>query len=219
MVSTDHREKRRWESNPLRPVCSRLPGRLAPASCHALAGNRTQRFEIHNLVCSRYTTGTITFRHALQANEASGRRGIRTLMPFAGALFSKEARRTVSGYLMNSEAHEPTHASPVSGSRSSAQRESNPHVRLGKAVGYRYIMGTRLTDSELSKRESTGWESNPRRRVTGAVSWPLEDQCVLSGTGGARTLTARLRAACSAAEPRAETREWGRGDSNPHLPA
>jgi hypothetical protein len=24
----------------------------------------------------------------------------------------------------------------------SAQRESNPHVRLGKAIGCRYIMGT-----------------------------------------------------------------------------
>ena len=27
-------------------------------------------------------------------------------------------------------------------SLTSAQRESNPHVRHGKAVGYRYIMGT-----------------------------------------------------------------------------
>ncbi len=33
----------------------------------------------------------------------------------------------------------------------SAQRESNPHVRHGKAVGYRYIMGT-LTEAELSKK-------------------------------------------------------------------
>jgi hypothetical protein len=32
----------------------------------------------------------------------------------------------------------------------SAQRESNPHVRHGKAVGYRYIMGT-ITVPELSR--------------------------------------------------------------------
>ena len=32
----------------------------------------------------------------------------------------------------------------------SAQRESNPHVRHGKAVGYRYIMGT-IAFPELSK--------------------------------------------------------------------
>ena len=31
---------------------------------------------------------------------------------------------------------------PRSSSTESAQRESNPHVRHGKAVGYRYIMGT-----------------------------------------------------------------------------
>ena len=32
----------------------------------------------------------------------------------------------------------------------SAQRESNPHVRHGKAIGYRYIMGAWL-EAELSK--------------------------------------------------------------------
>ena len=72
----------------------------------------------------------------------------------------------------------------------SAQRELNPHVRHGKAVGYRYIMGT-IAVPELSKRaESTGWDSNPRRRLTRAESSPLDDQCLHeSGTGGARTLT------------------------------
>jgi hypothetical protein len=71
----------------------------------------------------------------------------------------------------------------------SAQRESNPHVRHGEAVGYRYIMGTFAVPG-LSKIESTGWDSNPRRRLTSARSSPLDDQCLLrSGTGGARTLT------------------------------
>ena len=71
----------------------------------------------------------------------------------------------------------------------SAQRELNPHIRHGKAVGYRYIMGTFAVPG-LSKIESTGWDSNPRRRLTSAVSSPLDDQCLLrSGTGGARTLT------------------------------
>jgi hypothetical protein len=73
--------------------------------------------------------------------------------------------------------------------RRSAQRESNPHVRHGEAVGYRYIIGT-FAVPRLSKIESTGWDSNPRRRLTRAESSPLDDQCVLrSGTGGARTLT------------------------------
>ena len=72
----------------------------------------------------------------------------------------------------------------------SAQRESNPHFRLGKAIGCRYIMGTVLRSRIVKETESTGWDSNPRRRITGAVSWPLDDQCrSRNGTRGARTLT------------------------------
>ena len=59
----------------------------------------------------------------------------------------------------------------------SAQRESNPHIRHGKAVGCRYIMGAWL-ETELSMIKSTGWESNPRPRVTKAGSLPLDDQCL-----------------------------------------
>src|SRR5947209_19143179 len=74
-------------------------------------------------------------------------------------------------------------------SLTSAQLESNPHVRHGKAEGCRYIMGTFAVPG-LSKIESTGWDSNPRRRLTRAESSPLDDQCAhRSGTGGARTLT------------------------------
>ena len=61
----------------------------------------------------------------------------------------------------------------------SAQRELNPHIRHGKAVGYRYIMGadriTRL--SKIKLLQSTGWDSNPRCRITNAESSPLNDQC------------------------------------------
>ena len=46
--------------------------------------------------------------------------------------------------------------------------------------------------------ESTRWDSNPRRRGTGAESSPLDDQCVErltspSGTRGARTLTSPVK--------------------------
>ena len=72
----------------------------------------------------------------------------------------------------------------------SAQRESNPHFRLGKAVGCHYIMGTRHRSRIVKETESTGWDSNPRRRITGAESSPLDDQCNhQNGTRGARTLT------------------------------
>jgi hypothetical protein len=59
----------------------------------------------------------------------------------------------------------------------SAQRESNPHFRLGKAVGYRYIMGTVHRGRIVKDSESTGWDSNPRFRVTKAESSPLDHQC------------------------------------------
>ena len=44
------------------------------------------------------------------------------------------------------------------------------------------------------RTESTGPDSNRRRRITGAESWPLDDQCfVVSGTGGIRTLTCLVK--------------------------
>src|SRR3954471_1719402 len=98
---------------------------------------------------------------------------------FEPAISCSQGRRIGQAFL-----HPESSRSPIS-----AQRESNPHVRHGEAVGYRYIMGTFAVPA-LSKIESTGWDSNPRRRLTRAESSPLDDQCVLrSGTGGARTLT------------------------------
>ncbi len=120
---------------------------------------------------------------------------------------STGGRNRTCELLFNREAHEPAHATPVTkpdlsrGGRirtgvllvpnqadcqafprpessrlPSAQRESNPHFRHGKAAGCRYIMST-FADAELSKTESTGWDSNPRRRITGAESSPLDDRC------------------------------------------
>ena len=76
----------------------------------------------------------------------------------------------------------------------STQPESNRHFLHGKQIGIRYIMGA-LSDFELSKNESTGRESNPRRRITGAESSPLDDQClfVASGTRRARTVTSLVK--------------------------
>ena len=75
----------------------------------------------------------------------------------------------------------------------SAQRESNPHFRHGKAVGYRYIMSADGMN-QLSKNFREHWDSNPRCRITSAVSLPLNDQCWLSSEiGGARTLTCPVK--------------------------
>jgi hypothetical protein len=70
------------------------------------------------------------------------------------------------------------HSGPY-GRTESAQRESNPHFRLGKAVGYRYIMGTVHRGRIVKDSESTRWDSNPRFRVTKAESSPLDHQCTI----------------------------------------
>ena len=82
----------------------------------------------------------------------------------------------------------------------SAQRESNPHIRHGKADQLASCQSVPAAATswalallliQLSKNnQSTGSDSNRRRRITGAESWPLDDQCfVFSGTRGIRTLT------------------------------
>ena len=50
--------------------------------------------------------------------------------------------------------------------------------------------------AELSKIESTGWESNPRPRVTRAVSSPLDDQCLSVGPVGIEPTSSGLRDRC-----------------------
>ena len=47
----------------------------------------------------------------------------------------------------------------------SAQRESNPHFRLGKAIGCRYIMGTDFRSRFVKEIKSTGWDSNPQADI------------------------------------------------------
>ena len=66
----------------------------------------------------------------------------------------------------------------------SAQRESNPHIRHGKAVGCRYIMGAWLA-AELSKikEHREGIEpslppTNAARRCPECGVLPLDHQCL-----------------------------------------
>ncbi len=100
---------------------------------------------------------------------------------FEPAISCSQGRRISQAFLHPESPRSPT----------SAQRESNPHVRHGKAVGYRYIMGT-ITVAELSRSQehrvgleptSTPYEGG----VFAARRAVLELHHV--GTGGARTLT------------------------------
>ena len=52
---------------------------------------------------------------------------------------------------------------------------------------------------KLSNIESTGPDSNRRHRITGAESWPLDDQCVSVGPEGLEPSPTRLRAGNAAA--------------------
>ena len=88
----------------------------------------------------------------------------------------------------------------------SAQRESNPHFRHGKATGCRYIMGA-FRCAELSNNKSTGRDSNPRRRTTNAArgarcgilaSWTTS-AFVSVGPEGLEPSPGGLRVRCAAA--------------------
>ena len=97
----------------------------------------------------------------------------------------------------------------------SAQRELNPLFRPGKAAGCRYIMGACVT-TKLSTSESTGPDSNRRHRITGAESWPLDDQCLLSvGPEGLEPSPARLRAGNAAANTLVLCLQLARWELNP----
>src|SRR5262245_31881049 len=48
--------------------------------------------------------------------------------------------------------------------------------------------------TKLSRSESTGPDSNRRIRITGAESWPLDDQCLSVGPEGLEPSPAWLRA-------------------------
>ena len=97
----------------------------------------------------------------------------------------------------------------------SAQRESNPHFRHGKAVGCRYIMGACQSQPNCQTNESTGPDSNPRRRITGAESWPLDDQCLSVGPEGLEPSPTWLRARHAAANTLILRFMLARRESNP----
>ena len=68
---------------------------------------------------------------------------------------------------------------PGTHEQQSAQWESNPHFRHGKAVGCRYIMGAELHHNQILKdqlalplKKSTEPESNPHYLVTTEASFP-----------------------------------------------
>ena len=84
----------------------------------------------------------------------------------------------------------------------SAQWESNPHIRHGKAVGCRYIMGAWL-EARLSKiiRAPGGTRTlvaadQPTVGARGAVSLPLDDQCLSVRLVGIEPTSSGLRDRC-----------------------
>lgn len=69
-----------------------------------------------------------------------------------------------------------------------------------------FVAALLIARSDRSRKKSTGWDSNPRRRCTRAESWPLDDQCLSSirntaevGSEGLEPSPVRLRAGCAAA--------------------
>ena len=139
---------------------------------------------------------------------------------FEPAISCSQGRRIGQAFLHPESSRSPT----------SAQRESNPHVRHGKAVGYRYIMGT-IAVPELSKSREhrvgleptsppyeggvfaagrpvpasrmgpEGLEPSPNRLRAGRSAARTSVPIgVASRPGRSRTSAARLSAGCSPVE-------------------
>ena len=121
----------------------------------------------------------LPFRKAAEAGIEPASRRLTVAFPYQHRthrimLFSQDGRIRTDDLVLPGHAEYQTFPRPES---KSAQWESNPHIRHGKAVGCRYIMGACwLPNCQRSK--STGRDSNPRSRCTRAVSWPLDDQCL-----------------------------------------
>ena len=95
---------------------------------------------------------------------------------FEPAISCSQGRRIGQAFL-----HPESSRSPIS-----AQRESNPHVRHGEAVGYRYIMGT-IAVPELSKsREHQVGLEPTSPPYEGGVFAARRTGHSASGPGGAR---------------------------------
>src|SRR5687767_3996329 len=75
-------------------------------------------------------------------------------------------------------------------------------------------MGACVT-TKLSNSESTGPDSNRRHRITGAESWPLDDQCLSVGPEGLEPSPTRLRAGNAAANTLVLWNQWARWELNP----
>ena len=99
---------------------------------------------------------------------------------FEPAISCSQGRRISQAFLHPESPRSPT----------SAQRESNPHVRHGKAVGYRYIMGT-ITVPELSRSREhrVGLEPTSPPYEGGVFAARRPVPALKDGTGGTRTLT------------------------------
>lgn len=188
---------------------------------------------------SRRLTAACPYQHGLHRNiiqSAWSDLNRRSRAPEALAAFTPKRGQTFPhAASLSSRMCCPFIQSTFARERKNTQRESNPHLRPGETVRCRYVMGAvspgRIIREEIARRandvslqdnrdrgqKSTGWESNPRCRITGAVSWPLNDQCVLSvGPDGLEPSPARVRTECAAANTLIPCCfQWGRRDSNP----
>ena len=105
----------------------------------------------------------------------------------------------------------------------SAQRESNPHFRHGKATGCRYIMGAKwCAELSMNQEHRAGVEPALPRYECGVLASGRPVQSITSvGPEGLEPSPGGLRVRCAAAStlipcsPLLTRREWARRESNP----
>lgn len=114
-------------------------------------------------------------------------RAVNSRLPVPARVPPQSKKNSQDGWIRTSGLVRPKHADGQAFARPETRAPSGSRTRTS-AMARRQAAATswaRFAITKLSKSQSTGWDSNPRRRITGAESWPLDDQCLLfSGTGG-----------------------------------
>ena len=113
--------------------------------------------------------------------------------------FSQDGRIRTGDLVLPRHAESQTFPRPESRAPSGSRTRTSAMARQ-QATATSWALGWKPNCQRPKYDQSTGRDSNPRRRITGAVSLPLDDQCVGSvGPAGLEPAPAWLRARDAAA--------------------
>ena len=153
------------------------------AGCRRLSAHRQSSSGGRNRTCVPPVNSRVLVPARTPPESSSSRQTV-GMAGFEPAISCSQGRRISQAF-----PHPESPRSPIS-----AQRESNPHVRHGKAVGYRYIMGT-ITVAGLSASSPCGNRTH-LSALKGRYPQPIDERAgVQEWAGGLESPSAGLQPA------------------------